>query len=364
MRAKLAAAVLVGLCAGSAPAAIRCGEAPGDDADLLVLRLLIDVGCDCNGTRSAYMTCARQRIDTALAIGTLRPECVRDARRCASRSRCGRPGRVTCCKTVRGEPRCKIRKTAAACTGSGGTVGICPSCCGACTNECFEASTTTTTTTLPGTCGDTAPECGGSCPPGQFCARDDDIELTQIGCRCFPVGATPCMQAEFAACGGACLDGEVCQPLSVAGDIVFSGCFCVPPDSTCGPFPGLCMSFGACPAGQICSSFVTGGSAICGCVTTTTAPTTTTTTLPPGTACSSFAYPVCGGNCEAGFSCQRFQLNAGPGSVVQFCQCVVTGSTCQTPPGGGCAFGQCPPDQSCTAILIGQTVLDCGCGPP
>jgi hypothetical protein len=172
------------------------------------------------------------------------------------------------------------------------------------------------------------------------------------------------MQTEFAACGGACVDGEVCQALLVSGDVQFTGCFCVPPNSTCGPFPGPCMSLGRCPPGQICGSFVAGGSAECGCFSTTLPPPTTTSTTLPGTECGASAYPVCGGVCAAGFSCQRFQLNAGPGSVTQFCQCVVTGTTCETPPGGGCALGQCPADQSCTAILIGQTVLDCGCGPP
>ncbi|HYC53656.1 MAG TPA: hypothetical protein VEL28_01785 [Candidatus Binatia bacterium] len=59
----------------------------------------------------------------------------------------------------------------------------------------LDTTTTTvigpTTTTLPPTdaCGDTAPQCDGSCPSGLTCAADGD------GCRCISIATGPCAPA-------------------------------------------------------------------------------------------------------------------------------------------------------------------------
>ena len=94
MRAFLVA-MLLALSIAPARGAIRCGDDPDDAGKLLVQRAAIAATCDCNGLRSAFLACARDRIELGVGIGVLRPECVRDARRCASRSTCGRPGAVS-----------------------------------------------------------------------------------------------------------------------------------------------------------------------------------------------------------------------------------------------------------------------------
>src|SRR5262249_31646793 len=129
------------------------------------------------------------------------PSCRGAVERCAAKSTCGKPGFVTCCRTsALGKTRCSVKKDAAHCTASHGTVGTCTSCCDACS----------------------APS-GPSCP------------------RCGPsVGLT---------CGGTCGSGQVCS---------FSwtdGCVCVSGTVACSPSTQVCTA-GACPTGQVCSSLL------------------------------------------------------------------------------------------------------------
>jgi hypothetical protein len=118
-------------------------------------------------------------------------------------------------------------------------VGTCPSCCDVCGRTCLQP--TTSTTTLPGACGESAPSCGGAVPG----RRDVRALMTtssswQFACRCFPTGVTPCMQSAvgFSAAEAPASAARCGQAISVSGDVSLSGCFCVSPTSTCGPFPG------------------------------------------------------------------------------------------------------------------------------
>jgi hypothetical protein len=127
---------------------------------------------------------------------------------------------------------------------------------------------TTTSVTIPLVLcdgGDSAPTCGGTCPPGDTCVA------TQLGgliptCGCFPTGVTPCGGSAFPQCGGACLGDNVCNPHLVTGPggPIFQGCLCDSPGPCSPTGPPSCGAGGDCPGSQICTTFVAGG-AECGC---------------------------------------------------------------------------------------------------
>jgi hypothetical protein len=133
----IAAALLI--LAAAQGAAARCGDEPGDDAAVAAARAAVAVTCPCATatSRAAYLECARGVAIERVGQGTLPASCRADVVRCASRSTCGRPGAVTCCRTnAQGKTRCSIARDAARCRpqrGGQACVGAFPSCCDACT---------------------------------------------------------------------------------------------------------------------------------------------------------------------------------------------------------------------------------------
>ena len=76
-------------------AASQCGDQPGDAIALAMVRADVANQCDCATAEShgAYVRCAKHVISRAQALDGLSSACVVAAKRCATRSTCGRPGR-------------------------------------------------------------------------------------------------------------------------------------------------------------------------------------------------------------------------------------------------------------------------------
>ena len=125
-------------CAALAPAG-RCFSRPGDACEIAAARARVAATCDCAGAPShgTYVRCAADVADAAVAANQLAASCRKEVVRCASRSTCGRPGSVTCCRSdAAGRTTCDIKRDAAACRPRrGGTacLGTATSCCDACT---------------------------------------------------------------------------------------------------------------------------------------------------------------------------------------------------------------------------------------
>jgi len=100
-------------------------------------------------------------------------------------------------------------------------------------------------------CGSTYPRCGGECPAGEECSPRIAGPFPEYDCTCAPVGVTPCgALGGFPACDQECPNaGDACialQALSGPGCTITDFCSCVPPDSPCGPDPGICPPGFAC----------------------------------------------------------------------------------------------------------------------
>jgi hypothetical protein len=272
------AVALVFIAVGRAWSA--CGDLPGDAAAVAAARAEVDATCQCGGptTHGAYVRCAAQ-----IAGVRVRRACRAHVLTCATRSTCGRPGAVTCCRTdARGQTRCSVTRDPARCKPPRhGTacVGVLPSCCDACSaSGCATTTTTTTTTTAttlprpsPCTGGSAFPLCGGSCAAGEVCQPHVDLARGNILCACFPQGITACTASGYPQCGGVCPEGNACQAMHVlAGpdSQEASFCACVNPAATCGPPPPeMCGSAGVCPPGSACTQGGTVGVSACGCST-------------------------------------------------------------------------------------------------
>ena len=118
----------------------RCGDAPSDAAAIAAARAEIQTTCGCpttSGSRSAYLSCARGVTANRVASGQLPASCRSSVMRCASKSSCGRPGAVSCCRTNRsGKTTCSVVTSAARCkapAGGSACVGQYTNCCDACT---------------------------------------------------------------------------------------------------------------------------------------------------------------------------------------------------------------------------------------
>jgi hypothetical protein len=89
---------------------------------------------------------------------------------------------------------------------------------------------TTTSTTLPYVpCLDPGehPSCAGSCSGDDNCWATLDFFVTPqpFDCSCFPPGVIPCYPTAFPTCGGACVNGGVCQPLQdLTSQVNLCGC--------------------------------------------------------------------------------------------------------------------------------------------
>src|SRR5262245_44114695 len=307
---------------GFAPAARAACDPNGADAgDVAAARAAVATNCNCAGaSHGAYVSCAAQQVDATL----VNHDCRGQVKRCASHSTCGRPGFVTCCRTIaKGVTKCSIKRNAAACRaphGGSACAGTLSSCCDACRNGgCVETTTTSSligiTTTTNSTCTSTT-----TLPP------------------CHSLGG--------GFCGGVCSTGQACQ-----GDGL-GGCGCVGPPVDCASSNHAVCSTGVCPDGESCHLVVDDaacGIVHCGCDLTTTTISTSTTSSSCTT--TSLAQPCsriggfCGGACSGSQQCQ----DDGAGG----CTCVGPPVPCdQAYPTVCAATGTCPPGQSCHEILV------------
>src|SRR5437870_2414828 len=79
---------------GPASAYALCGDTTGDLDAVAAARGQVEMQCPCAEAIShrAYRQCAAGVVSTAVASNALPPVCVRNVKRCAARSNCGRPG--------------------------------------------------------------------------------------------------------------------------------------------------------------------------------------------------------------------------------------------------------------------------------
>jgi hypothetical protein len=283
------ALLVVSMSAGMALA--RCGDDPGDASAVADARAQVEADCPCAAaeTHRAYARCAGVVLAASVEQGLLPRQCKSTAKRCASRSVCGRPGYVTCCRDRNGVSKCNAMRDVGRCTARGGTPKTCPSCCDACTMECVTTTSTSTTTTTIIPCGETtgapycygdcppaapvcaylgpsggcqcvagstpcndttAPACDGTCPAGEMCV------FGGFDCGCVPVGTTPCTQSGGTSCGGPCPTGGHCVFLPAA-----QGCVCPAADG-CGAYPACSV---ACPPTKVCKTYDLGFAQACLC---------------------------------------------------------------------------------------------------
>jgi len=114
--------------------------------------------CDCGAfpNHGQYVRCVAHATNALRKAGCLDQSARTSLKRCAARSTCGKPGFVTCCRSVAGvclegtcvgtdpavtcttneecpiKSRCSIKHDADSCLAVGGTPGTASSCCNAC----------------------------------------------------------------------------------------------------------------------------------------------------------------------------------------------------------------------------------------
>jgi len=115
-----------------------CGTNPGDPAAIAEVRSLVEQQCDCATavSRKVYLRCAGAVLDLAVAQGRLSTGCRSAVKKCATKSTCGRPGAVACCRTrANGQTKCSVKPSAVACVAPAGGSACASqqsSCCDAC----------------------------------------------------------------------------------------------------------------------------------------------------------------------------------------------------------------------------------------
>jgi hypothetical protein len=222
-----------------------------DKSDIANARAAVAAHCDCAtaATHGAFVSCAARQANIVL----VNQSCAGIVKQCASKSICGRPGFVSCCRTSStGRTSCAIKRKATECVApKSGTacVGTFASCCDdAC--QAIGCTPTTTTTTMPvGSCGfDSAGVCGGTCPdPREQCGVFRGV------CYCIGSCAAP---FGLGSCGGLCPSPAIC---TVNPQTFACGCN-VPCAQGTAPACG-----GLCPPGQRCV-FLNATTSTCGCV--------------------------------------------------------------------------------------------------
>lgn len=142
---------------------------------------------------------------------------------------------------------------------------------------------------------------GGLCPTsgdaGAIAAQVRNDASAIVAALMPPITTTPCGNATYPGCGGACAAGLTCWALVSAGPTQSCACLAsvaTPCADTGGPASAGATCGGACPDGAVCSTLRiddTTLSATCGCV-------------PAGsTPCISSLQPTCGGTCPSGLGC-------------------------------------------------------------
>src|SRR5438105_7239562 len=78
-----------------------CGDNPADANAVAAARQAADSQCDCATakTHRRYARCVAGVAEAAVSSGTLSEECKAQLVACATRSTCGRPEAVRCCRT-------------------------------------------------------------------------------------------------------------------------------------------------------------------------------------------------------------------------------------------------------------------------
>jgi hypothetical protein len=159
-----------------------------DKTDIANARAAVAEHCNCTPSVShgAYVSCAVQQANATLT----NKSCAGFVKTCASRSTCGKPGFVTCCRTNASHlTKCSTKSDQAHCTppkGGSACVGAFPSCCDApctATGGCVTTTTATTTSTTlrVANCNNIGAPCGtcgsgicfgppGDCSNGNRCA--------------------------------------------------------------------------------------------------------------------------------------------------------------------------------------------------
>jgi hypothetical protein len=132
----LAIALVVALPGG---ALAKCGDDPGDAAQVAATRAVIAADCPCGGftNHGQYVKCARGVANDRADANLLPKSCKGSVVSCAAHSTCSKPGFVTCCRTdAKGKTKCSTKNGAAHCTAprnGSACVGTQSSCCDACT---------------------------------------------------------------------------------------------------------------------------------------------------------------------------------------------------------------------------------------
>ncbi len=118
-----------------------------DAAAAAAIEAAVEAQCHCReaANHGAYVRCAAKVAKAAVKAGTLPKHCKGAVKSCASRSTCGKPGFVTCCRTTaKGKTVCTIKSDASHCKPTKhGTAcaGDRPSCCDACVSSgCADAA--------------------------------------------------------------------------------------------------------------------------------------------------------------------------------------------------------------------------------
>ena len=177
--------------------------------------------CDGAQSRRAFLRCAKDLIGMRVHEGSLPRGCRRQSLGCARRSTCGRPGAVTCCVAHGDTTRCRVKRDAEHCPsphdGAACVDPYIPSCCeeaGACANGCASCR---------------YPECTGFCGFSRsycqpFRTVDPAAGIEQVRCGCTPVNAPACAGSGDVCRVGACPPGQVCTTFVATGE-----CHCAPP---------------------------------------------------------------------------------------------------------------------------------------
>ena len=125
--------------------AASCAVDDPDGTKVACARATAETNCHTAGTgcndpgvnHGTYVSCIADQANQ-LSSGTNPPlpkSCKGKVKRCAAKSRCGKPGFVTCCIPTSTTPKCKIKNESTdqqKCENAGGTDGTATSCCDAC----------------------------------------------------------------------------------------------------------------------------------------------------------------------------------------------------------------------------------------
>src|SRR5690606_30718250 len=246
-----------------------CDPDGADAADIAAARAAIEAACDCEGApnHGAYVRCARNAARAALS----NKRCLGRVVQCASRSTCGRPGAVACCRTnAKGRTRASIKRNASLCRAprnGSACVSSATSLCDACGEGDCNAPTpvptatqgqTTSPTPAPSptpsgepVCGNGVVEAGEECDGATCTALLDEVEVQS---ECGAPGTAHACQCRNVQCGG-CFgypgdEGVLCW----ADDQCL-----ISPGGPPGCIPGMCVpttcqTSAECTAGSSCEN--------------------------------------------------------------------------------------------------------------